>query len=149
MLTYQMKNIFLDFDGVIDTDYHCNYLNHIGLPIADKFGLPLKRFFCYLRDILVCKWLTDYGTVPHVRFTELVDSTVSDKAIKNKIVHLLELKKQSNEHNQEPVDKELFDWAQGEAEYYNGVVERLRPEIKSEKDDALNALCYRFVHINK
>ena len=91
--------------------------------------------------------MTDFGTVPPVRFTELVDATVSDKTIKDKIAHLLKLKKQSNEHNQEPVDKELFDWAQGQAEYYNGVVESLRPEIKAEKDDELNALYY-LVHKN-
>lgn len=129
--------------------YHYNhiYKKHNDRYI-EEFGLPLKRFLYYLRGILVCKWLTDFGTVPPVRFTELVDATVSDKTIKDKIAHLLKLKKQSNEHNQEPVDKELFDWAQGQAEYYNGVVESLRPEIKAEKDDELNALYYRFVHKN-
>ena len=77
-----------------------------------------------------------------------VGATVDDKAMRDKIAHLLELKKQGNEHNQEPVDKELFDWAQGLAEHYNKVVESLRSAIKAEKDDELNALYYRMVHEN-
>lgn len=34
-----MKIIFLDFDGVMDTDSHLDYLNEQGLPGGDKFGL--------------------------------------------------------------------------------------------------------------
>ena len=129
--------------------YHYNhiYKKHNDRYIED-FGLPLKRFLYYLRGILVCKWLDRHGTVPPVRFEELVGATVDDKAIRGKIAHMLELKRQGNEHNQEPVDKELFDWAQGLAEHYNKVVESLRPAIKAEKDDELNALYYRMVHEN-
>jgi conserved hypothetical protein len=55
--------------------------------------------------------LDDKGTVPPVGFIELVEATVDDENIKDKIAHLLELKKQSSEHNLEPVDEELFNWA--------------------------------------
>ena len=34
-----MKIIFLDFDGVMDTIYYNNYLEYMGQPIADQFGL--------------------------------------------------------------------------------------------------------------
>lgn len=34
-----MKIIFLDFDGVMDTDHYDNYLNYMGLPEKDKFGI--------------------------------------------------------------------------------------------------------------
>ena len=129
--------------------YHYNhiYKKHNDRYI-EEFGLPLKRFLYYLRGILVCKWLTDYGTVPPVRFMELVDATVDDQSIKSKIAHLLELKRQSNEHNHEPIGQELFNWAQAKADYYNGVVEGMRPEIKSEKDDELNAIYYHFANSN-
>lgn len=34
-----MKVIFLDFDGVMDTAYYDNYLNYMGLPKKDKYGV--------------------------------------------------------------------------------------------------------------
>lgn len=36
-----MKVIFLDFDGVMDTAYYDNYLNYMGLPEKDKYGVVL------------------------------------------------------------------------------------------------------------
>lgn len=38
-LTYEMKVIFLDFDGVMDTAYYDNYLNYMGLQEHDKYGV--------------------------------------------------------------------------------------------------------------
>lgn len=32
------KFIFLDFDGVMDTTHHCNWLYHEGQPEADRYG---------------------------------------------------------------------------------------------------------------
>lgn len=34
-----MKIIFLDFDGVMDTAHYDNYLNYMGLPATDKYGI--------------------------------------------------------------------------------------------------------------
>lgn len=34
-----MKIIFLDFDGVMDTAHYDTYLNYMGLPGNDKFGI--------------------------------------------------------------------------------------------------------------
>ena len=110
------------------------------------YGLPLKRFLYYLRGILVCKWLSDKGTIPPVRFSELVEATVEDTDMKAKITHLLELKKRSNEHNLEPVDEQLFAWAQEWAEFYDQKVEQLHPEKKTSLDDKLNKLMYDTVN---
>lgn len=33
------KIIFLDFDGVMDTAHYDNYLNYMGLPFKDKYGI--------------------------------------------------------------------------------------------------------------
>ena len=60
--------------------------------------------------------------------------------------HLLELKKRSNEHNLEPVDAQLFAWAQEWAEFYNQKVEQLHPEKKTSHDDKLNKLMYDTVN---
>ena len=127
--------------------FHYNhiYKKHNDRYIKD-YGLPLKRFLYYLRGIFVCKWLSDKGTIPPVRFTELVNATVEDTDMKAKIAHLLELKKRSNEHNLEPVDEELFAWAQEWAEFYNQKVEQLHPEKKTSHDDKLNKLMYDTVN---
>ena len=127
--------------------FHYNhiYKKHNDRYIKD-YGLPLKRFLYYLRGILVCKWLSDKGTIPPVRFTELVNATVENTDMKAKIAHLLELKKKSNEHNLEPVDEELFAWAQEWAEFYNQKVEQLHPEKKTSLDDKLNKLMYDTVN---
>ena len=82
------------------------------------------------------------GTVPPVRFIELVEATVDDENIKDKIAHLLELKKQSSEHNLEPVDEELFNWAQDWAEIYDKKVEVIHPEKKVNLDTCLNQLMF-------
>lgn len=123
--------------------FHYNhiYKKHNDRYIKD-YGLPLKRFLYYLRGILVCKWLSDKGTIPPVRFTELVNATVEEPDMKAKIAHLLELKKKSNEHNLEPVDEQLFAWAQEWAEFYNQKVEQLHPEKKTSHDEKLNRLMY-------
>ena len=34
-----MKVILLDFDGLMDTAYYDNYLNYMGLPEKDKYGV--------------------------------------------------------------------------------------------------------------
>ena len=127
--------------------FHYNhiYKKHNDRYIKD-YGLPLKRFLYYLRGILVCKWLSDKGTIPPVRFSELVDATLEDTDIKAKIAHLLELKKRSNEHNLVPVDEQLFTWAQEWAEFYDQKVEQLHPEKKTSLDDKLNKLMYDTVN---
>ena len=111
---------------ILQAMFHYNhiYKKHSDRYIRD-YGLPLKRFLYYLRGILVCKWLSQKATMPPVRFKELVDATVEEPDMKAKIAHLLELKKRSNEHNLEPVDEQLFAWAQEWAEFYNQKVEQL------------------------
>ena len=140
----QMENQYFNKEKAM---FHYNhiYKKHNDRYIKD-YGLPLKRFLYYLRGILVCKWLSDKGTIPPVRFTELVNATVEDTDMKARIAHLLELKKRSNEHNLEPVDEQLFAWAQEWAEFYNQKVEQLHPEKKTSHDDKLNKLMYDTVN---
>ena len=106
----------------------------------------MNRYAWYRYSAIVSKWLSDKGTIPPVRFTELVNATVEDTDMKAKIAHLLELKKKSNEHNLEPVDEQLFAWAQEWAEFYNQKVEQLHPEKKTMPDDKLNKLMYDTVN---
>lgn len=154
-IIYQMDETFINEIRQMETQYFLKekamfHYNHIYKKHNDRYikdyGLPLKRFLYYLRGILVCKWLSDKGTIPPVRFTELVNATVEDTDMKAKIAHLLELKKRSNEHNLEPVDEQIFAWAQEWAEFYNQKVEQLHPEKKTSHDDKLNKLMYDTVN---
>ena len=154
-IIYQMDEQFIQEIRQMETQYFnpekaMFHYNHIYKKHNDRYikdyGLPLKRFLYYLRGILVCKWLSDKGTIPPVRFTELVNATVEEPDMKAKIAHLLELKKRSNEHNQEPVGEQLFAWVQEWAEFYNQKVEQLHPEKKTSHDDKLNKLMYDTVN---
>lgn len=154
-IIYEMDKTFINEIRQMEDQYFNKekamfHYNHIYKKHNDRYikdnGLPLKRFLYYLRGILVCKWLSDKGTIPPVRFSELVDATVEDNDIKAKIAHLLELKKRSNEHNLEPVDEQLFAWAQEWAEFYDQKVEQLHPKKKTSLDDKLNKLMYDTVN---
>lgn len=74
-----------------------------------------------------------------------MDATVEEPDMKAKIAHLLELKKKSNEHNLEPVDEELFTWAEKWAMFYDQKVEHIHPEKKTMPDEKLNRLMYDMV----
>lgn len=127
--------------------YHYNhiYKKHNDCYITEN-GLPLKRFLYYLRGILVCKWLTDYNTVPPVRFSTLVNATIANPDIKEKINILLEKKRRSKEYNSQSVDESLFAWAQQQAEYYDKIIETLHVSKKSESDTELDKLMYETVY---
>ena len=71
-----------------------------------------------------------------------MNATVEDTDMEAKIAHLLELKKKSNEHNLEPVDEELFTWAEKWAMFYDQQVEHIHPEKKTMPDEKLNRLMY-------
>lgn len=86
-IIYQMDETFINEIRQMENQYFNKekamfHYNHIYKKHNDRYikdyGLPLKRFLYYLRGILVCKWLSDKGTIPPVRFTELVNATVED-----------------------------------------------------------------------
>ena len=96
-IIYQMDETFINEIRQMEDQYFNKekamfHYNHIYKKHNDRYikdyGLPLKRFLYYLRGILVYKWLTDEGTMPPVRFSELVNATVEDTSIKEKIAHL-------------------------------------------------------------
>lgn len=124
--------------------YNHTYKKHYDSYMED-YGLPLKRFMYYLRGVLVCKWLEQHKSVPPVLFEELVNATVDNGTIKEQIARLLELKRQSKEHNMMPVDEQLFGWAHEQAEHYDSLVKKLRVENKTNTDEALDRLYFEEV----
>lgn len=129
-----------------DADRAMFHYNHIYKKHNDRYiedyGLPLKRFLYYLRGVLVCKWLERHRCVPPVLFENLVNATVDNGRIKKQIAQLLELKRQSMEHNMMPVNGQLFGWTLEQAEYYDCLVKKLRVEKKTNTDVALNRLYF-------
>ena len=77
----------------------------------EKRGCELKRFMYHLRGLLAAKWAAVHGTYPPVLFNDLVEKMVQDDSIKAGIKHLIELKKESREHNTMIVEDSLIDYA--------------------------------------
>ena len=121
----------------IKTMYHYEslYIKHDKRYLQDSAN-PLKRFLHYLRGILSCRWLEQHKTMPPVLFSELVQSTVDDAVIRQKIGNLIALKRQSKENDNKEVDAELVDYARGLAEHFEQTIPDFRPELNHAGDSS-------------
>ncbi len=121
----------------IKTMYHYEslYIKHDKRYLQDTTN-PLKRFLHYLRGILSCRWLEQHKTMPPVLFSELVQATVDDVVIRQKIENLIALKRQSKENDNKEVDAKLVDYARGLAEHFEQTIPDFRPEISYAGDSA-------------
>lgn len=77
----------------------------------EKRGCEMKRFMYHLRGLLAAKWAAIYGTYPPVLFDELVEKMVKEDKIKTEISKLVELKRESREHNTTIVNDDLVNYA--------------------------------------
>ena len=77
----------------------------------EKRGCEMKRFMYHLRGLLASKWAAIHGTYPPVLFEELVEKMVEEENIKNEIGKLVELKRESREHNTVIVNDDLVNYA--------------------------------------
>lgn len=82
----------------------------------EKRGCELKRFMYHLRGLLAAKWAATYETYPPVLFEELVEKMVPDQKIRDEIARMVELKRESREHNTTIVSDELINFAARTAE---------------------------------
>lgn len=106
---------------------------------------PLKRFLYYLRGILACRWLEEYGTLPPVLFAELVNAIVVEENICYKINELLALKKKSKENDQKEVDTELVEYAKRWADYYEQKMKSFYPEKNINNIGDLDNILREFI----
>ena len=92
----QMKILETRYFNPIKIMYHYEslYIKHDKRYLQNT-AYPLKRFLYYLRGILACRWLEEYGTLPPVFFAELVNAIVVEENICYKINELLALKKKA------------------------------------------------------
>jgi hypothetical protein len=121
----------------IKTMYHYAslYIKHDKRYLQDSSN-PLKRFLHYLRGILSCRWVEEHKSMPPVLFSELVQSIVDDKIIRQKIDELIQLKRQSKENDKLEVDASLVDYARSWADHLEQTVSSYRPDINHIGDSS-------------
>ena len=74
--------------------------------------------------------------MPPVLFEELVQATVDDVVIRQKIENLIALKRQSKENDNKEVDAKLVDYARGLAEHFEQTIPDFRPELNHAGDSS-------------
>ena len=106
---------------------------------------PLKRFLYYLRGVLACRWVEERQSMPPVLFVDLVNGTVEEDGIRQRIDELLALKRQSKENDLKEVDSNLVEYARHWADYYMERVGTFRPEHEKTSSDALDSILFDMV----
>ena len=86
--------------------------------------------------------------MPPVLFDELVQATVDDEVIRQKINDLIALKRQSKGNDNKDVDADLVDFAHNLAEHFEQTIPDFRPDINhtgdsSDLDELLREMALR------
>lgn len=123
--------------------YHYNhiYRTHDGR-YMQRDKCKRKVFFYYLRGILGCMWIDKNHTLPPVAFKELVEGTVDDKGLRDKIDGLIQIKKSGKECDTHLVDNALMEYAIHWADYYTERVGTFRPEVSHAPVEKLDSILY-------
>lgn len=109
-------------------------------------GFTLKRFLYYLRGLLACIWIEQRLSAPPVRFTALVEATVSDPIIREAIGKLLALKRESKEHDQSAVAPELIDFTERLMQNYGERFLMFRPPLpQTDITPKLDKLLFKYL----
>lgn len=141
-----IRQIEKSFFNPIKAMYHYNRIyNKHNERYLQNDEAHIKRFLYYLRGVLACKWIETYKTLPPVHFQELLEDTVFESGIKEKIYSLIELKKNGEECDMQVVDDELMKYAMDLAEYYNEHIDEFRPKQEHVSADILDAMLYDMV----
>lgn len=104
-----------------------NYQNYL-----QRDTVRTKKYLYVLRPILACDWIRQTGTMAPMEFDILVDSQVTDAAVKAAIHNLLSRKKAGQELNEEPKIQILNDFLKDKISYYNDYVKSMK---RSEQPD--------------
>ncbi len=91
----------------------------------EKENVRTKKYFYVLRPILACDWIKQTDTMAPTEFHVLLESQVTDAAVKKEILNLLERKLKGEELNEEPKIQILNDFLEGKIRYYNDYIKSL------------------------
>ena len=107
----RISNIEADYFHPVKSMYHYNRIyNKHNERYLQQENFNVKRFLYYLRGVLACRWIEKNKSLPPVCFQELVDAMVPEKAIKDKIEEIIEMKKEGLEANMITIDSQLVDY---------------------------------------
>lgn len=83
----------------------------------------LKRFLYYMRGLLSCRWVEQYGTHPPVNLDELINATITDSLPINLKAHaLLDAKRMGKTNDTLPVDADLYRYIANLHKYYEHIL---------------------------
>ena len=133
----RMRKLEPVYFNPIKTMYHYEslYIKHDKRYLQDSAN-PLKRFLHYLRGILSCRWLEEHKTMPPVLFSELVQATVDDDSIRQKINEMIALKRQSKGNDNLEVGAVVVEYARHLAGHFEQTISDFRPDINHTGDSA-------------
>lgn len=142
----RIREVEGQFFDPVKSMYHYNHIyNKHNERYLQHEGYPAKRFLYYLRGVLACKWIENNKSLPPVPFKQLVDATVTDKAVVDKINELILMKRSERECDMMAVDNFLVEYARSMSEYYNDRVNTFRPEQNHAKEELLDSILYDMV----
>ena len=110
-----------------------------------KNGYTLKRFLYFLRGLLACEYIEAQKTHPPVAFEKLVDATVTDQSIKEKISKIIELKRLSKESDNVTIDDSLMNFVLGLFEKHKAGIVHFRPELHLHESNPLDQMLRKWV----
>ena len=132
----------------IKSMYHYNRIyNKHNERYLQQENCSMKRFLYFLRGILACKWIEVNNSMPPIKFHDLLDMTVEDRILKQKIIELIEIKKNGMECDMRIVDDNLSAYAKQLADYYNDYVSHFRPECNYNTNETFDKILYDMVNM--
>lgn len=135
-----------EFFNPVGAMYHYNHIyNKHNERYLQREECNMKRFLYYLRGILACRWIEMYKTLPPVPFYQLVDATVDDADLRDRIDKLIRIKAYGDECDLHVVDDKLKKYAEQWANYYNEIVSKFRPEMNEKHTSKLDSILYDMV----
>ena len=145
-----IRNVEKNFFNPTASMYHYNhiYTKHDERYLK-KRDCSMKKFLYYLRGVLACKWIEQHKSLPPVAFRELVDRTVDERSMRERIEDLILLKKDGEEHDMLVVDKGLIEYARYWAEYFVEHIGSFRPETTHASTSELDSILYDTVLLKR
>lgn len=108
--------------------------------IKDARQIKIKKYFYILRPLFACMWIEKYGTMPPMAFSLLLAAQTIDVVLHNRIVALIDKKKNVMEVDWESRDNLLIDYFKDTIVYYENYLAHVVPHSTKGDYALLNDL---------
>jgi hypothetical protein len=95
----------------------------------------VKKYFYVLRPILACDWIKQTNTMAPMEFEKLLNTQVTDPAVKKDIETLLDRKKAGDELKVEPKIPRLNDFLESRIGFYKEYVKEKNITTKPDNKE--------------